>query len=132
MRPSAQLPKRQRTGDACYDIYSCHEVLLRPGDVKSVDCGFACEIPPGYKVMINGRSGLAKRGIFCHVGTVDENYKGELGTILANHSNEEYLIKEGDRVGQISLQQVIPTDLVEVRELTSSERGAQGFGSSGR
>lgn len=132
LHPSAKIPKKQRLEDACFDLYSCHDVILLPGDIKAVDCGIACEIPSGYKIMINGRSGLAKRGIFCHVGTVDENYKGELGTILANLSKEPYEVKIGDRVGQISLQPVVPSWFEEVAELTPSERGANGFGSSGK
>lgn len=132
LRPEAKLPKRQRDGDACYDIYACEDQWISPGAVVAVDCGFACEIPTGYKIMINGRSGLAKKGIFCHVGTVDENYKGELGTILVNLSSESYKVTAGDRVGQISLQKVIPTEFTEVKELSESNRGTQGFGSSGR
>lgn len=132
LHSNAQIPRKQRSQDACFDIYSCYDITLQPGEVKAVDCGIACEIPAGFKIMINGRSGLAKRGIFCHVGTVDENYKGELGTILANLSKEPYEIKVGDRVGQISLQQVVPTWFDSAAELSSSERGTQGFGSSGR
>lgn len=132
LKPEAKLPKRQRDGDACFDIHSCETVELHPGEVRAIDCGFACEIPSGYKVMINGRSGLASKGIFCHVGTIDENYKGELGTILANLSGQSYTIHVGDRIGQISLQKVIPTNLVEVTELSQSSRGENKFGSSGR
>lgn len=132
LHDDAKIPQKQREQDACFDIYSCYNITLLPGDVKAVDCGIACEIPSGYKIMINGRSGLAKKGIFCHVGTVDENYKGELGTILVNLSKEPYEIRKGDRVGQISLQSVVPSSFEEVFELSSSERGAQGFGSSGR
>lgn len=132
LRPEAKIPVRQREGDACFDIYACADQWISPGEVAAIDCGFACEIPAGYKIMINGRSGLAKKGIFCHVGTVDENYKGELGTILVNLSGESYKVNAGDRVGQISLQKVILTEFTEVKELSESNRGTQGFGSSGR
>lgn len=132
LRPNAKIPVRQREGDACFDIYACDDEWISPGTVAAIDCGFACEIPSGYKIMINGRSGLAKKGIFCHVGTVDENYKGEIGTILVNLSGESYKVTAGDRVGQISLQKVIPTELNKVDVLSESNRGTQGFGSSGR
>jgi dUTP pyrophosphatase len=132
LHPDAQLPKMQRVGDAAFDIYSVEDVEIPPGMTAAVDCGFGLEIPPGYKVMINGRSGLASRGIFCHVGTVDENYKGKLGTILYNLSKTFYNIKKGDRVGQISLQRVIPTEFEVVNELSTSVRGENGFGSSGK
>ena len=128
----AKVPKMQREGDAAFDIYSIEEVLLKPGEVRSVDCGIACEIPSGYKLMVNGRSGLAMRGIFCHVGTIDPNYKGMVGTILINLSGKPYTIEKGDRVGQISLQRIVKTEFREVDKLTGSNRGTQGFGSSGR
>ena len=132
LKGDARIPVRQREGDACFDIYAISDQWISAGEVAAVDCGFACEIPTGYKIMINGRSGLAKKGIFCHVGTIDENYKGELGTILVNLSQEYYTVEIGDRVGQISLQKVVPTEFAEVTELSESNRGAQGFGSSGR
>ncbi len=130
--PDAKLPEMQREGDAAFDIYSIEDVILYPNQTVSVDCGIACEIPEFYKIMVNGRSGLAKRGILCHVGTIDPNYKGMIGTILVNTSNKAYAIKKGDRVGQISLQPIIPTQFEEVSELSESVRGTQGFGSSGR
>jgi dUTP pyrophosphatase len=132
LHPDARVPKMQRLGDAAFDLYSVEEVVLQPGDCKSIDCGIACEIPANYKIMVNGRSGLATKGIFCHVGTIDPNYKGMIGTVLINLSKSAYAIKKGDRVGQLSLQTIIPTVFEEVTELSSSVRGDQGFGSSGR
>ena len=132
LHPDALLPKMQREGDAAFDIYSCDDYSLEVGEVVSIDCGVACEIPDGYKIMINGRSGLAKKGIFCHVGTVDPNYKGMIGTILVNLSGSKYWVHKGDRVGQISLQAIVPTSFEIVEELSQSVRGEQGFGSSGR
>jgi dUTP pyrophosphatase len=132
LHPDAQVPKMQREGDAAFDIYSIDHYELEPGDVVAIDCGIALEIPENYKVMINGRSGLARRGIFCHVGTVDPNYKGMVGTILINLSKEKYVVEKGDRVGQISLQYIAPTTFNEVETLSTSNRGAQGFGSSGK
>lgn len=132
LHPDAIIPKMQREGDAAFDIYSINHYNLAPRSIVSIDCGVGLEIPEGYKVMINGRSGLAKKGIFCHVGTIDPNYKGMVGTILINLSGMPYTVEKGDRVGQISLQKIVPTVFNEVAELTESNRGAQGFGSSGR
>lgn len=132
LHPDAQIPKMQREGDAAFDIYSIQDAIIPAGETVSIDCGIACEIPDNYKLMVNGRSGLAKKGIFCHVGTVDPNYKGMIGTILYNSTKESYSVAKGDRVGQVSLQPIVPTVFAEVTELTSSARGAQGFGSSGR
>lgn len=132
LHPDAKVPQMQREGDAAFDIYAVEDVTIPLKSYNHVSCGIALEIPTGYKVMINGRSGLASKGIQCHVGTIDENYKGNIGTILYNWNDSPYQIKKGDRVGQISLQKVIPTVYQEVQELSSSVRGAQGFGSSGR
>ncbi len=132
LHPDAILPKMQREGDAAFDIYSIEDRLIAGGVTASIDCGIACEIPPGYKLMVNGRSGLATKGIFCHVGTIDPNYKGMIGTILYNSTATSYQINKGDRVGQVSLQAIVPTAFNEVTELSSSVRGEQGFGSSGR
>jgi len=132
LHPDAKLPKMGRAGDAAFDIYSVEEVMLLPGNPKIINCGIACEIPDGYKIMIRGRSGLALRGIWTHVGTVDSNFKGGLGPILTNCTKEVYCVKKGDRVGQISVEEVIPTKFEEVFELSESVRGSDGFGSSGR
>lgn len=128
----AQIPKIQRVGDAAFDIYSVEDVIVPARSYSHVNCGIALEIPEGYKVMINGRSGLASKGIQCHVGTIDENYKGNIGTILYNWNNTPYSISKGDRVGQISLQKVESAVFEEVAELTPSVRGENGFGSSGK
>ena len=131
LHPDAQMPKMQRPGDAAFDLYNVEEVTLQPGETRPVDCGIACEIPENYKMMVNGRSGLATKGIFCHVGTIDPNYKGMIGAILYNSTMKPYTLHKGDRVGQLSLQPVIPTSFQEVHELSSSVRGDKGFGSSG-
>lgn len=132
MHPDAKVPHMAKEGDGAFDIYSCENVVIGPRTTAAIDCGFALEIPLGYKVMINGRSGLASKGIFCHVGTIDSGYRGKLGTILYNLTDVDYVIMLGDRVGQISLQQVIPTSFEEVVELSASARGDTGFGSSGK
>ena len=132
LHPDAKIPQMQRDGDAAFDLYSIEEVIIEAGKTKSVDCGIACEIPLNYKLMVTGRSGLATKGIFCHVGTIDPNYKGMIGAILINTTDLPYRIHKGDRVGQMSLQQVIPTSFEVVDNLSSSVRGDQGFGSSGR
>ena len=138
LHPDAQLPKRQREGDAAFDIYAIKDTRLHALVPKIVDCGIALEIPANYKVLIYGRSGLAMKSIFAHVGTVDPNFKGEIGPILVYYGsgcdvgNGWYDIKKGDRVGQIVLTPITPTEFTEVANLSDSERGAEGFGSSGR
>ena len=130
--PEAQLPKMQREGDAAFDVYAVENTILLPRLPKIVNCGIALEIPSGFKVLIYGRSGLATKGIFAHIGTVDPNYKGMVGPILINLTDLPYEIKKGDRVGQIVSVPIMPTEFTEVVELSESVRGSQGFGSSGR
>ncbi len=132
LHPEARIPQIQREGDAAFDLYSVEDVTIPARGYAHVSCGIALEIPQGHKVMINGRSGLASKGIQCHVGTIDENYKGNLGTILYNWNDSPYAVLKGDRVGQLSLQEVIPAEFVETAELSVSVRGDKGFGSSGR
>lgn len=132
LRSDAKVPKMQREGDAAFDLYAAEDVEIPSQGYAHVSCGIALEIPSGYKVMINGRSGLASKGVQCHTGTIDENYKGNIGTILYNWNTSPYKVLKGDRVGQLSLQKVVPTIFEEIDELSSSNRGDKGFGSSGR
>lgn len=135
LRPSAQIPKQQTAQAAGYDLcVSTHNntgYFLLPQSVNVIDTGIAIAIPPGYTAEIRGRSGLAKAGIWCHNGTIDSDYRGEIGVILVNLNSEPFLIDEGDRVGQLVFSRVVEVDF-EVGELEDSERGDGGFGSTGK
>jgi len=132
LRKEANLPKKQRPGDAAWDLYAIENVTLNPFEPKIVRCGLACDIPPGHKILIYGRSGLATRGVFTHIGTVDETYRGEVGPILINLVMKPYQIYEGDRVGQIVVVPTHDADFIVTEELSESVRGIHGFGSSGK
>lgn len=135
--PDAVLPARAHATDAGWDVASCEpEFLLQPGRRKAVDTGLAFEIPPGYEIQVRSRSGLAiKHGVMVlnSPGTLDAGYIGNLKIILANFGDEPIWVKTGMRLAQIVFAAVLPASVAEGTEadLTDTERGSQGFGSSG-
>jgi dUTP pyrophosphatase len=93
------------------------------------------ELPEGYEAQIRPRSGLAaKHGITClnSPGTIDADYRGEIGVILANVSNEPFTVTDGERICQMVIARYTKAELVEVEQLSDTERGAGGFGSTGQ
>jgi len=129
----AVLPRYEHEGDAGMDLFSCEEYTLRPGERCLVKTGIRVEFPVGYELQIRPRSGLAlKRGISIvnSPGTIDAGYRGEIGIILINHGEDVFEIKKGDKIAQGVLSEVVRGDIEEVSELSESERGENGFGSS--
>jgi len=120
-----------RENDACMDIYSDMDCALLPKQTMIIHSSIAVEIPSGYEGIVRGRSGLAAKGISVHLGTIDETYRGDVGVIMTNHSNEPFFIEKGNRIAQFTVKPVLRVELEEVSELSSTERGTQGYGSSG-
>lgn len=106
-------------------------VLLAHGDRVSLPCGFAFEVPLGYELQVRPRSGLSANGIVGTFGTVDSDYRGEVRVILTNQSGEDFTISHGDRIAQGVIAPVSRVTLEEAEELTPTERGGNGFGSTG-
>ena len=135
VRDDAVVPARAYAGDAGMDLTACERVELAPGARALVPTGLAVAIPDGYAGYVQPRSGLAaKHGISIvnTPGLVDSGYRGELLVNLVNHDDERaFVIEPGMRIAQLVILQVPPVELVEVDELPDSERGADGFGSSG-
>jgi len=130
------LPSYMSSGAAGMDLYAaCSETLsLKPLERALVPTGFAIAIPEGYEAQIRPRSGLAlKQGITClnTPGTIDSDYRGEVGVILVNLSNQEVNIQRGDRIAQMVIHSVEKAEWIETSSLASSERGQGGFGSTG-
>jgi dUTP pyrophosphatase len=135
LHPDACPPVRLRSGDAAYDLSCVAPFVLRPGERRMVPTGIAIALPPGVAGLVLPRSGLAHRyGIGCanSPGLIDPNYRGELRVILLNHGQETYRAHAGDRIAQLLLVPFWTPELRVVDELPDSERGADGFGSSGR
>ena len=128
-------PAYATTGAAGLDIVSAEDVVLGPGDRYAVATGFAVACPAGYEIQVRPRSGLAlKHGVTClnTPGTIDADYRGEVKVILANLGAEPFEVKRGERVAQLVPAEVTAARFLEVETLDETDRGAGGFGSTGR
>lgn len=131
------LPGYARSGDAGADLVARADVTLPPSGGRGlVPTGLALAIPPGYAGFVQPRSGLALRhGVTClnTPGLIDSGYRDEIAVLLVNTDPETpYEVRRGDRIAQLVIQRVEDADFVEVAELSDSERGPGGFGSTGR
>ena len=150
--PRAQLPKYAHEGDAGMDVFALDSANLPLHIPTMVHTGIAAEIPDGYELQVRPRSGLACKGVtvWNSPGTVDSKYRGEICVILMYLNNESeqvtltngdsvgtrqkqyYEVKAGDKIAQLVLAPVTFAEPYEVQELSETERGAGGFGSTGR
>jgi dUTP pyrophosphatase len=129
------LPAYASDGAAGLDIVAAEDLTLAPGARHAVATGFAFAIPSGFEVQVRPRSGLAlKHGITClnTPGTIDSDYRGEVKVILANLGAEPFEVRRGERIAQLVAAPVLRAAFREVDELGATERGAGGFGSTGR
>ncbi len=130
-----ELPRQQTAGAAGMDLRADETVALAPGERRLVPTGIAVAIPPGFEGQIRPRSGLALKhglGIPNAPGTVDSDYRGEVGVILVNWGREPVRLARGERIAQLVIAPVTRAVLQEVAELPGSDRGGGGFGSTGR
>jgi|TARA_B100001093_G_scaffold355704_1_gene340290 dUTP pyrophosphatase len=130
------LPKYETPGSSGMDIsaYIEKNVEINPGEKSIIPTGFHLSIPEGYEVQIRPRSGLAaKKGITVlnTPGTIDSDYRGEIKVILINLSQEKFIVENNMRIAQIVICPVIQAHFEEVNELSSTDRGSGGFGSTG-
>lgn len=130
------LPEYQTSGAAGMDIraFVPSDIKIKPGEVKLVPTGLYLEIPKGYEIQVRARSGLALKnsiGVANGIGTIDSDYRGELCVILVNFGQNEFVVKNGDRIAQMVLNKYEPIEFVVDEALSSTERGEGGFGSSG-
>jgi dUTP pyrophosphatase len=134
VRTEARLPQRAYVGDAGLDLAACEPLSLAPGERAVVPTGLAVAIPEGYAGFVQPRSGLAARhgiAIVNAPGLIDSGYRGEIQVVLLNTDREETFTAEpGDRIAQLVVLPVPEVALREVDELSHSERGVRGFGSS--
>jgi dUTP pyrophosphatase len=130
------LPTYKSEGSSGMDIraYVKEPVLLRPGEIRLIPTGLAVSVPRGYEAQIRPRSGLAIRhgiGLVNSPGTIDSDYRGELGIILINWGSEPFTIRKGDRIAQMVISKIYRADTLEVNELDETSRGKGGFGHTG-
>lgn len=132
--PEAKLPRYEHPGDAGADLVAIASYLLPPMQWYAVPTGIAAEVPIGYELQVRPRSGLAlKHGITVlnTPGTVDAGYRGEIKVLLLNLGPEPFAIAPGQKIAQLVVAPVIVGQFQEVAELSSSQRGSGGFGSTG-
>jgi dUTP pyrophosphatase len=110
-------------------------VMLQPGDIRLIPCGFAMSMPHGYEAQIRPRSGLATRHGITMVntpGTIDSDYRGEVQVPLINLGKAAFIVERGMRIAQMVIAQLPVIEIVEAEELESTDRGAGGFGHTGQ
>lgn len=129
------LPAYESEHAAGMDLRAAEDAILPPAGRALVATGFAIALPHGFEAQVRPRSGLAaKHGVTVlnAPGTIDADYRGEVKVILINHGAEAFAIKRGDRIAQMIVAPVIRVTLAEAASLSETERGAGGFGSTGR
>jgi len=132
MYPFSQIPTRGSYYAAGLDLYSTDNIVIEPGARAIIGTGIKAEIPNGNYLRIAPRSGLAaKSGIDVMAGVVDSDYRGEIKVILVNHGQSYFNVGVGDRIAQAILEKYTPADVVEVNEISETERAHGGFGSTG-
>ena len=132
-----RLPEYQTAGAAGMDLKAdiSEPVVLKPGEVHVIPTGLYMAIPEGYEIQVRSRSGLAaKYGIFClnSPGTLDADWRGNTGVILANFGKNNFVVNPGDRIAQAVLNKIEKIEWEEVSELDTTERGEGGFGHTGK
>lgn len=133
---SGRLPEYKTKGASGFDIqaYLDEPVTLKPGERKLVPTGLFFEIPEGCEAQVRARSGLAIKhgiGLVNSIGTIDSDYRGEIKVPLINFGDEEFTIKDGERIAQVVLMPVIRAELHLSDELSDTDRGEGGFGHTG-
>ena len=136
LRPSAIVPKPQTAGAAGADMHACIDeaVSIAPGERKLIPSGLAFAVPPGFELQVRPRSGLALKfglTVLNSPGTIDSDYRGEVGVVLINHGQEIYTVEPESRIAQLVLKRVEAPLFTEVDELDETTRGSGGYGSTG-
>lgn len=124
------IPLRGTVGSAGYDICSCSDGSVDPNSRSVVDSGIIVEIPKGYMGLIAPRSSMALKGIDIGGGIIDSDYRGNIGIILINSTDEVFHYRKNDRIAQLILIPIYTPDVVEAKHLNSTSRNG-GFGSTG-
>lgn len=137
LKPGATVPTMGSKLAAGADLYSAEDadVVIEPSETKFIGTGLAMEIPEGYVGLVYARSGLAcKRGLAPanKVGVVDSDYRGEIKVALHNHGKEAQTVEKGERIAQMVIAPYLSVNYEEADELSETERGEGGFGSTGR
>jgi dUTP pyrophosphatase len=136
LHDAATLPEYQSDHAAGMDLHACldQSLVMQPGDIALVPCGFAMAVPPGFEAQVRPRSGLATRhgiGIPNSPGTIDADYRGEVKVPLINLGRASFTVEPGMRIAQMVVAPVARVTVREVSQLEATARGSGGFGSTG-
>lgn len=132
--PAAHLPSYAHPGDAGMDLFSVEDVSLAPGGRALVHTGLVMQLPPDAEAQVRPRSGLAlKHGVTVlnTPGTIDAGYRGEVGVILINHGDVDFLVEKGMKIAQMVVSPVVRATIEETSVTDETDRGTGGFGSTG-
>ena len=135
IHPEAVLPAYAHPSDAGMDVRSVADLVIPAGGHALVPTGLVAIIPPMYEIQVRPRSGLAlKHGVTVlnTPGTIDSGYRGEIGVILANFGDKEFSVSKGDKVAQLVFAPVVQPEIEETDTIDETDRGAGGFGSTGK
>jgi len=124
-------PEYKTCGASGADLHARGNWTIEPNKTKLIPLGICFEIPVGYEIQIRPRSGMSKKGIFAQFGTIDSDYRGEVCACIYNSTNELFSISDGDRICQMVYALGVQVDFEVVKELSETERGNNGFGSTG-
>jgi dUTP pyrophosphatase len=130
------LPAYETEGSSGMDIraWTDDDIVLKPGEIRLIPTGISISIPKGYEAQIRPRSGLALKhgiGLVNSPGTIDSDYRGEIGIIMINHGSQPFTVRRGDRFAQMVIARVCRAEILVVDDLDSTLRGNGGFGHSG-
>lgn len=132
LNPNARIPKRATDGSAGYDLFTIEGGWIGEGQTKLLRTGISLEIPKGYEMVIRPRSGISlKTDLIVMIGTIDSDYRGEIGIIVKNVGKKGMYIQKNSRLAQAVFHKIEHFDFVESEELENTERGSGGFGSTG-
>ncbi|RDY29740.1 dUTP diphosphatase [Romboutsia weinsteinii] len=134
LNKEAILPNFAHKGDAGMDLYSVEDVVIPSGESRLIKTGISLELPKMTEAQVRPRSGLALKNsitVLNTPGTIDEGYRGEVGVILINHGKEDFTVTKHMKIAQMVLKPIYEVNIVEANELSDSERGIGGFGSTG-
>ena len=129
--PGGKMPEYKTAGAACADCYARVQTIIPAGERRLVPLGVCLELPEGYEAVVRPRSGMSKNGVDVAIGTVDCDFRSEIMANVINNMKEGLVVEEGTRVCQLKIQKAEQFNFVKVDELSETERGNGGFGSTG-
>jgi dUTP pyrophosphatase len=130
----AILPRYAHTGDAGLDLFSVERKTIPPGESAIIRTGIVIQLPPHTEAQVRPRSGLALKHqvtVLNTPGTIDYGYRGEVKVILFNHGKTEFVVEQGKKIAQMVIKPVLTVEITQVEELSETQRGEGGFGSTG-